>query len=68
MKQASAPFYEEIADTLRHAARLLGQASESPLLSREERERLIDALAAVIWVEQNRRCPLCGTVCRAKGE
>jgi len=48
-------------EDLAKAIRLVGAASETADMPDALRGKLIDALAALVWVSQSIRCPTCGS-------
>jgi hypothetical protein len=54
-------------EALRHAAELVGAASETADLPDAFRNKLIDVLVDLVWVSQSIRCPACGCCWRKKG-
>jgi len=47
-------------EALRHAAELVGAASETAGLPDAFRDKLIDLLVDLVWTAQQLRCPACG--------
>jgi hypothetical protein len=47
-------------EAIEKASKLTGYASESRDIPDHLRDKLIDVLAALVWVSQSIRCPSCG--------
>ena len=55
-------------EALRHAAELVGAASETAGLPDAFRNKLIDVLVELVWAAQQLRCPGCGCWLEKGGE
>jgi hypothetical protein len=50
----------KVWQSLERAIQLVGAASESADIPADLRGKLINSLAALVWVNQRLRCPACG--------